>query len=351
VISICLPTLNAIRFLKERMDSIFSQTHTDWELIVCDSYSDDGTWEYLQTFAGDPRVLLFQVPKEGLYAGWNECLRRVQGEFIYIATADDTMESICLERLLAPFQTCTGASLVIGRVQEIDATSQPIQSQPKSIHAYLASYYESGPFTLASETLFLLLAAFGWGLGSVTGFMFKRSALDRTGLFPTDLGFLGDAEWTLRLSLTGRSVWLPDTVATWRVHGGQASERKRRLLEAKWFHDALARVLDDLDAGIPSAWQGDPNFRSTLLSARQLELHLATQLHRSNFIAHHKSWPRLTLETLKVAPSLLWQRIACGFGSPSGSKFKEDRQFFESWLQLFEAEWPPTRLSMASNRQ
>ena len=72
VVSICLPTLNARAFLKERIDSILEQTLTGWELIVCDSFSNDGTWEYLQQYNGDPRFRLYQVPREGLYAGWNE---------------------------------------------------------------------------------------------------------------------------------------------------------------------------------------------------------------------------------------------------------------------------------------
>ncbi len=50
LVSICLPTLNARRFLEPRMESILAQTLTDWELIVCDSYSNDGTWEYFQQF-------------------------------------------------------------------------------------------------------------------------------------------------------------------------------------------------------------------------------------------------------------------------------------------------------------
>ena len=104
LVSICLPTLNARRFLEPRMDSILAQTLTDWELIVCDSFSDDGTWEYLQQFKDDARVRLYQVPREGMYAGWNECLRRCRGEYVYIATADDTMVPECLERMVAALE-------------------------------------------------------------------------------------------------------------------------------------------------------------------------------------------------------------------------------------------------------
>ena len=106
-VSICLPTLNAQRFLEVRMATILAQTLTDWELIVCDSFSDDGTWEYFQQFKDDSRIRLYQVPKEGLYAGWNECLRRCRGEYIYIATADDTMVPECLEKMVGALERAT----------------------------------------------------------------------------------------------------------------------------------------------------------------------------------------------------------------------------------------------------
>ena len=50
-VSICVPNLNTRPYLPERFETIFNQTFQDWELIVCDSYSDDGSWEYIQELA------------------------------------------------------------------------------------------------------------------------------------------------------------------------------------------------------------------------------------------------------------------------------------------------------------
>ena len=100
MLSILIPTLNAAEFLEARMNSILNQTYTDWELIICDSYSEDGTWEYFSRFKGDPRVRMYRVPKEGLYAGWNECLRRARGNYVHIATADDFEEPVFYAELI-----------------------------------------------------------------------------------------------------------------------------------------------------------------------------------------------------------------------------------------------------------
>lgn len=50
LVSILLPNLNTRPFLEERMATILNQTYTNWELIIADSYSDDGSWEYLKEF-------------------------------------------------------------------------------------------------------------------------------------------------------------------------------------------------------------------------------------------------------------------------------------------------------------
>ncbi len=80
LVSICLPNLNTLPFLPERVESIFDQSFKDWELIVSDNFSNDGAWELFENMASkDGRVSIAQAPREGLYSNWNNCLRRTRG--------------------------------------------------------------------------------------------------------------------------------------------------------------------------------------------------------------------------------------------------------------------------------
>src|SRR5215470_560971 len=102
LVSICVPNLNTLRFLEERFDTIFNQTFHDWELFVFDSYSDDGSWEFIQELAKKrQRMRTAQGPREGPYPAWNECLRRTTGEYVYFATSDDAMAPEFLEKMVA----------------------------------------------------------------------------------------------------------------------------------------------------------------------------------------------------------------------------------------------------------
>lgn len=131
LVSICLPNLNTRRFLPARMESILSQTLTDWELIISDNYSEDGAWEYFGKYKDDPRITLSQAPRRGMYANWNNCLRQAKGQYIYIATSDDTMHPALLGQMVNALEMNPDIDLAICRFDWID-TDGGIIHRPES---------------------------------------------------------------------------------------------------------------------------------------------------------------------------------------------------------------------------
>jgi len=126
-VSICVPNLNTRPFLQERFETIFNQTFQDWELIVYDSYSDDGAWEYIQELAArEPRMRISQGPREGTPGSWNPCIRQARGEYVYIATSDDTMSPDCLEKLVAALDQHPDCGIAHCCLTFIDEKSRPM---------------------------------------------------------------------------------------------------------------------------------------------------------------------------------------------------------------------------------
>src|ERR1700694_227515 len=102
LVSILLPSLNARQFLEARIESLLAQSVSDWEAIVLDSQSTDGSWEYFKSIAAtDSRFRLNQIPRHGLYAALNRGVQLATGEFLHVATCDDTMEPEFLAEMLA----------------------------------------------------------------------------------------------------------------------------------------------------------------------------------------------------------------------------------------------------------
>src|ERR1700745_1166859 len=101
LVSVCVPNLNTLPFLSERFETIFGQSFQDWELLVYDGYSTDGAWEYINELASrEPRMRIWQGPREGTPGSWTPCVREARGKYVYIATSDDNMALDGLEKLV-----------------------------------------------------------------------------------------------------------------------------------------------------------------------------------------------------------------------------------------------------------
>ena len=329
------------------METILAQTVTDWELIICDSYSDDGSWEFFQKYKGDPRIRLYQVPREGIYAGWNECLRRATGEYIYIATSDDTMRPDCLARLIATLERCPEIAIARCRPEIIDHNSKPVAGYTRPWDAFLGELRER-PSIWNGKTEFLLHAAFATTIWiSITTILFRRELLERTGPFRTDLGSGADEEWMLRACLASDIAFVPEKLATWRVHATQATGKANPLRIAQIILEALAHVLDDPKAGIPAAWQTVNGWRGHILKARHWEYLDAFNLYRSEAKRSPSQFLRNAWAALRAEPRWLFMQSLRGFSRPRECQV-DHRGIARELIRLFNSPWPPTPIPYRS---
>ncbi|MBV5326811.1 MAG: glycosyltransferase family 2 protein [Chlorobium sp.] len=88
-VSIVMPVYNALPYLDEAIRSIFAQTYKNWELIIVDDASTDGSWEFVNRIR-DPRVRLFrnEINMRGAFTT-NKAIDLATGEYIAKMDADD----------------------------------------------------------------------------------------------------------------------------------------------------------------------------------------------------------------------------------------------------------------------
>src|SRR5258707_4901962 len=91
-LSVLLPVYNAAESVARAVESILGQSFADFEVIIVDDGSTDGSDEILRRFQ-DPRVHLSSRENRGLAESLNEALRSARGEFVARQDADDISEA------------------------------------------------------------------------------------------------------------------------------------------------------------------------------------------------------------------------------------------------------------------
>lgn len=100
MISIIVPVYNCISSLEKCIDSIQNQTWTDWELLLIDDGSTDGSEQLCDIFASkDARIHVLHKPNGGVSSARNMGLDHAKGEYVMFCDSDDWVEPEWCEQL------------------------------------------------------------------------------------------------------------------------------------------------------------------------------------------------------------------------------------------------------------
>ena len=103
-VSIITPVFNAGEWITNCVNSVISQTYTDWELLIVDDGSKDGSASICDEYAGrDSRIKVFHQPNSGVNTARARGVDNASGEYYVFLDADDTLSSDALEYMLDQF--------------------------------------------------------------------------------------------------------------------------------------------------------------------------------------------------------------------------------------------------------
>ncbi len=206
-VSIGLPVYNGDNYLIETLDSLLAQTYTDFELIICDNASTDGTAEICQAYAArDDRIRYFRNETNvGAARNYNLTWEYARGEYFKWAAHDDPCAPQLIERCVTALDSMPDVIMAYGRTILIDSQGDIIE-------------YHTDGFNLVSphphERLRQSFRASAW-CHPVFG-LIRRDVLARTGLigaYPSsDKVLLGE------LAILGKCHEVPEFLAYRRLH-------------------------------------------------------------------------------------------------------------------------------------
>ena len=215
LVSVVMPAYNCERFIDEAIASVHEQTHANWQLLVVDDCSRDGTREVARSWATrDARIALVALTENGgsSYAR-NAGLRQCSGRYVAFLDADDAWHPDKLVRQL--------------RFMDVQAASFSF-----------TAYRKVGP--AGPGGVIRALDSVSWRdmlKGNRIGC--STVVLDASTLpeirFPTSLGRQEDyALWLALLRGGMRARGLDEPLCRYRVHPGSKSARKLASVSAQW---------------------------------------------------------------------------------------------------------------------
>lgn len=128
------------------MDSIFSQTYGDYEIILLDDASTDESAEMLKEYAKNPKVSSLTINGQNTgkpFLQWKRGIEKAKGEYIWIAEADDKAEPLFLQRCVEALDNNPNAVLAFtgsktidenGNPGKIDYDAWPARHQKRALH-------------------------------------------------------------------------------------------------------------------------------------------------------------------------------------------------------------------------
>jgi glycosyltransferase involved in cell wall biosynthesis len=222
-VSVCVPLYQKRAYIGDTVRSVLSQTFTDFELVVLDNASRDGSGDVVKAF-DDPRIVLRR--NDETISGtdnFNRVVELSRAPLVKVLPADDLIHPTCLERQVAAFDAQPDLAMVTCRQDMIDDTGAILARDRCLRTPDLVGLQDR------ATVLRRVVRHGGNPVGNPGNVLFRRSAFEAAGGFPTDEDFFtADVSMWLRLLGHGRYLGLPETLTSFRIDGGSHSIELRR---------------------------------------------------------------------------------------------------------------------------
>ena len=130
-VTVYLACHNYEEYVEQSIESVLAQTYTDYELVLVDDGSTDGTSDLVERLFDDPRIRLFRKQNEGLARSRNYSIEHAQGEWLAFLDHDDVWLPRKLELQVGAMQS-SGCEMSCSDGYIGSGAYNPSENVPKS---------------------------------------------------------------------------------------------------------------------------------------------------------------------------------------------------------------------------
>ncbi len=105
MVTIGIPTMNRLKYLRIAVESALAQDYKNFEVVISDNASNDGTATFLAAHQDSRLRFVHQAERIPMTENWNACLLAARGEYFILLSDDDVLESRAIRELVAGYNT------------------------------------------------------------------------------------------------------------------------------------------------------------------------------------------------------------------------------------------------------
>jgi glycosyltransferase involved in cell wall biosynthesis len=215
-VSILLPVYNGQRYLRECLESVLSQTFGDFELLVGDDGSKDGSREILGGLSDERARLFFRERNVGLFPNENLLLQATRAPVIRFLCQDDALEPSCLAEEVAFFNRHRETGMTFCKTINVDEHGRIVEE----------SAVKDMPDILPSALALQLFYHFGCIPGNLSTVCARKECFEQVGPFDPGYGVSADYEMWTRICERWPLGVVHQRLVRLRLHEGQLSRAR-----------------------------------------------------------------------------------------------------------------------------
>lgn len=225
MVSILMTSFNRENYIKDSIESILSQSYKNFELIIVDDASSDGTWEIIKVYAkSDSRIKHFQNKINlGDYPNRNKAISYAIGEYLMFLDSDDIMHPNVISNCISVMEKYPNSGFGISN-RNLGINSYTKLSSKEVIH----SHFFVKPILMC-------------GPG---GTIYRRNYFNILKSFPTKYGPANDMYHNLKAACYTNVIIFPFDFCFYRIHQYQERNNKLSYLynNYNYLKDAVAEL-------------------------------------------------------------------------------------------------------------
>lgn len=274
-VSVVVPSFNNASFIEATMDSILGQRFEDFELVVADHSSSDGTWQLLQPYGADPRVRLMQTEAGGGAArNWDRVTAQARGELFKLVCGDDVIYPECLGDQVEVMDANPSVVLVASQRDLVDARGALVTKRRglAGLTGRVSGRVAARRTVLSGSNIF----------GEPACVLMRREALVRAGGWDARNPYVIDEATYVNVLLTGDFFGVDKALAAFRLSSSQWSVHLARDQsdQVVRFHHQLADEVPGL-LSRADLWRGDVMARGMAYVRRLAYVWVGRRMHAS----------------------------------------------------------------------